>query len=111
MTNNSISKIHCRASGRNIADLAKELDTAAVSYQRGPMCFGVGTTEYINIILPVATAAIGAVAGVLAAYLKKDKKLRIVLEEGKVKEIDSSNYKQEELIAAIQKIKQIDIID
>lgn len=111
MTNSSISKIHCRASGRNIADLAKELDTVDVSYQRGPMCFGVGTTEYINILLPFATAAIGAVAGVLAAYLKKDKKLRIVLDDGKVKEIDSSNYKQEELIAAIQKIKEIDIID
>lgn len=75
------------------------------------MCFGTGTTEYLNILLPVATAAIGAVAGVLAAYLKKDKKLRVVLDDRKLKEIDASNYKPEELIAAIQKIREIDILD
>lgn len=111
MTNSSINKIHCRASGRNIAYLAKELDTVAVPYQRGPMCFGAGTTEYINILLPFGTAAIGAVAGVLAAYLKKDKKLRLVLDDGKLKEIDASNYKPDELITAVQKIRELDILD
>lgn len=111
MTNSSISKIHCRASGRNIAGLAKELDTAAIAYQRGPMCFGAGTTEYLNIVLPLATAAIGAVAGVFGAYLQRGKKLRVVFDDGKVKELDATNYTPDELVSAVQKIKEIDLLD
>ncbi|EPK9868980.1 MULTISPECIES: hypothetical protein [Serratia] len=107
--NSSINKIHCRASGRDIDDLAKQLDTVTVPYQRGPMCFGAGTTEYLNILVPVAAAGIGAVAAIIGAYLKRDKKLRLVFEDGKVKELDSSNYKPDELVEAINKIKEIDI--
>ncbi|WP_241586444.1 hypothetical protein [Rosenbergiella epipactidis] len=111
MTNSSISKIHCRASGRNIAGLAKELDTADITYQRGPMCFGAGTTEYLNIVLPLATAAFGAIAGVFSAYLQRGKKLRVVFDDGKVKELDATNYAPDELVSAVQKIKEIDLLD
>lgn len=111
MTNSSISKIHCRASGRNIAGLAKELDTADIAYQRGPMCFGADTTEYLNIVLPLATAVFGAVAGVLGAYLQRGKKLRVVFDDGKVKELDATNYNHDELVSAVQKIKEIDLLD
>ncbi|MFD3230666.1 hypothetical protein [Rahnella aceris] len=106
--NNSISRIHCRASGRNIADLAKELDTEKVAYQRGPICFGAGSTEFLNILVPVATAGIAAIAAILGAYLKRDKKLRIVFEDGKIQELDSSNYNPDELMEAVKKIKEID---
>lgn len=109
--NNSIISIHCRASGRNIADLAKDLDGASVEYQRGPMCFGAGTTEYLVIILPVATAIVGAIAGVLGAYLQRGKKLRVVFDDGKIKEIDYSNFKTDELVEAISRIKEINIRD
>jgi hypothetical protein len=106
--NNSINNIHCRASGKNIHDLAKELDTAGVPYQRGPICFSAGSTEFLNILLPVASASIGAISAILAAYLKRDKKLRIVFEDGKIQELDSSNYKPDELLEAVKKIKEID---
>lgn len=107
--NNSINSIHCRSSGKNIEALAKDLDTVTVSYQRGPICFSAGTTEYLNILVPIATAGIGAIAAILGSYLKRDKKIRLVFENGEVKELDSTNYKPDELVEAVRKIKEIDI--
>ncbi len=75
------------------------------------MCFGAGTTEYLNIVLPLATAAFGAIAGVFSAYLQRGKKLRVVFDDGKVKELDATNYAPDELVSAVQKIKEIDLLD
>ncbi|QLK63038.1 hypothetical protein GE278_20790 [Enterobacteriaceae bacterium Kacie_13] len=62
----------------------------------------------LNILVPVATAGIAAIAAILGAYLKRDKKLRIVFEDGKIQELDSSNYNPDELMEAVKKIKEID---
>ncbi|MBF8220463.1 hypothetical protein I0Y69_21225 [Serratia ureilytica] len=58
---------------------------------------------------PEVAANGGGGEGAIGAYLKRDKKLRLVFEDGKVKELDSSNYKPDELVEAINKIKEIDI--
>ncbi|KOA72255.1 hypothetical protein [Pantoea sp. CFSAN033090] len=109
--NNFIKSIHCRAKWDIINEFKEELDKLGLQSERGPLCFSTGHLEYISIALPIASAVVGAVAGIIVAFIKRGKKVRIVFDGGRVKEIDASNYDPDEIAAAIQKIKAIDIVE
>ncbi|AXU94953.1 hypothetical protein CI789_06770 [Erwinia persicina] len=78
--------------------------------ERGPLCFSVGNLEYMNIALPIGTAVIGGVAGVIVAFVNRGKKVRIVFDGDKIKEIDATNCNPDEILSTIQKIRAIDIL-
>lgn len=94
-----------------INEIKKELEQHGHSFSRGPMCFSVGNLEFISVALPVAGAVAGALATIIVACVSRGKKIRVVFEGDKVKEIDASNYKQEEIIEMIKEVKRIDICD
>jgi hypothetical protein len=109
--NNFIKSIHCRARWNIIDEIKNELDELGQKNERGPICLSVGNLEYLNIALPIATALIGGVTGILVAFVNRGKKVRIVFDGDAIKEIDASNCNPDELVATIQKIKAIDILD
>ena len=109
--NNFIESIHCRARWNIIDEIKDELDNLGQKNERGPLCFSAGNLEYINIALPIATALIGGVAGIIVAFVNRGKKVRIVFDGDKIKEIDASNCNPDEIIATIQKIKSINILE
>lgn len=109
--NNFIESIHCRARWDIIDEIKDELDKLGQKNERGPLCFSVGNLEYINIALPIGTALIGGVAGVIVAFVNRGKKVRIVFDGDKIKEIDAINCNPDEIVSTIQKIKAIDILE
>lgn len=109
--NNFIESIHCRARWNIIDEIKVELDKLGQENERGPLCYSVGNLEYINIVLPIATTLIGGVVGVIVSFVNRGKKVRIVFDGEKIKEIDASNLNPDEIVATIQKIKAIDILE
>lgn len=89
MNSTNIHSILFRSRGRIIDDLGKELTDSNIMYERGPMCFSVGATEFLTIGLPLTTAAIAALSVILSGYLKKDEKAKVTFyEDGRIQEIE-----------------------
>lgn len=108
--NSFIQNIHISSGGRIVADLSKELDQAGIKYERGPMCFSPGATEYLNALIPLATGSLPVLAGILIAYIKRGKKIQITYHDnGRLKSVDAANYSSEELAEVLNKVKDIDI--
>lgn len=108
MTSSNIVNLQIVASGRIIDQLNKELYGPEVVIERGPMHFSVGHSEWVNIAA-VSTGGLSFVAAVLVAYIngRNNKRVRVVFNDGPVKEIEAPN--QKELIELLGKIKRLEI--
>lgn len=106
MTSSSINNIRFVGRGATIDHLGKELNSAQFETRRGPRCFAVSTTalEYVNVIVPVATSAISALAAILIAKAKYGK-IKVKYREGPVAEVTANNTKEvEEILKTAKEI-------
>lgn len=105
MINSNIGFLRCQAPGRAITALDDELKASGLISHRGPKFFSAGGSEWTDIIIPLASGAIGAVAAILVAHIKKDNRLKIKFNEnGTVQEIDAPS--KEDLIEIMERLNQ-----
>ncbi|HHQ6595554.1 TPA: hypothetical protein ACSTLU_001788 [Serratia fonticola] len=98
-----MSILRCFSDSNSVTELKNDFDEAGMQVERSPLHFSTIPTEYVEIILPLATGVIG----VLAAFIKRGKKFRIeYFESGQVKTIDSANMRPEEVVSALKKLEQ-----
>lgn len=111
MTNNNIVNLQIVARGQIIDRLGKELYSPEIAAKRGPRFYGINSTlEWVNVAT-VTTAGLSFLAAVIVAYInnQKNKRVRVVFNDGPVKEIEAPN--QKELIELLQKIKGLELGD
>ncbi|MER2980873.1 hypothetical protein [Serratia bockelmannii] len=88
---------------KTVTELKVDCDNAGLQVQRSPLHFSISPTEFVQFTLPLATAAIG----VLVAYIKRGKKIRIeYFENGHVKSIDTANATPEDITKALEALSQ-----
>lgn len=104
MTSNSINSVRLVGRGATIDHLEKELNSAQFETSRGPRYFSVSQTalEYVNVIVPVATSAISALAAILIAKAKYGK-IKVKYRTGPVAEVIVNNTKEAENILTAAK--------
>ncbi|HEI9727871.1 hypothetical protein [Serratia sp. BNK-4] len=111
MTNNNIVNLQIVARGQIIDRLGKELYSPEIVTKRGPRFYGINSTqEWVNVAT-VTTAGLSFLAAVIVAYInnQKNKRVRVVFNDGPVKEIEAPN--QKELMELLQKIKGLELGD
>ena len=111
MTNNNIVNLQIVARGQIIDRLGKELYNPEITAKRGPRYFGINSSlEWVNVAT-VTTGGLSFLAAVIVAYInnQKNKRVRVVFNDGPIKEIEAPN--QKELIELLQKIKGLELGD
>ncbi|HGE8303298.1 hypothetical protein [Serratia nevei] len=88
---------------KTVSELKLDCDNAGLKVERSPLHFSVLLTEYVQFALPLATGAIG----VLVAYIKRGKRIRIeYFENGQVKSVDTANASPEDITKALEALAQ-----
>lgn len=77
----NIESIRIRASGIIITELTKEFDNEQIKYRRGPIYFDLSSKEYLDLFSHLGSVAIGAIAAIIIAKIKKNKKVRIITKD------------------------------
>ena len=106
MTSNSINNIRFVGRGATIDHLGKELNSAHFETKRGPRFFSASSTtlEYVQVIVPVATSAISALAAIIIAKAKYGK-IKVQYRDGPVSEVTANNTKEvEDILRAAKEI-------
>ncbi|EPU3934607.1 hypothetical protein ACVWYD_001121 [Morganella morganii] len=107
MTSNSINNLRINAHGIIIDELAQELDSSGIQYDRSCRFFSVSAPEWISLALSTG-GALGAVASIIIACINKNRRVKAVFhEDGSVKEIEASS--REEMIKLLKEIKSLEI--
>ncbi|HEJ9057252.1 TPA: hypothetical protein SML50_001513 [Serratia fonticola] len=98
-----MSKLRCFSDGKTVTEIKVDCDSSGLQARRSPMSFSISPTEYVEFALPIATGVIG----VLVAYIKRGKKLRIdYYENGKIKTVDSANTSHSDIEKVLEKLSQ-----
>ncbi|MBH2951929.1 hypothetical protein I5Q45_23045 [Serratia marcescens] len=108
MINKNINTLHCVGIGRIIDEITADLQSAGLSFKRGPRCFAVNPPEFVDIIIPATTAGLSVLAGILVAYINRNRRVKVAFHEGyPLKEIEAPNSK--ELMKLLHEIKALDL--
>ncbi|MCS4316619.1 hypothetical protein M2407_000918 [Serratia sp. BIGb0234] len=98
-----MSILRCFSDSNSVTELKNDFDGAGVQVERSSLHFSTIHTEYVEIILPLATGVIG----VLVAFIKRGKKFRVeYFENGQIKMVDSSNTSPEEIASVLEKLSE-----
>ncbi|EPL3702341.1 hypothetical protein [Morganella morganii] len=107
MISNNMTSLRINAHGVIIQEIANELDSAEIQYNRSPICFSVNAPEWVNVALSTG-GAISFVASIIIAYINKNRRVKAVFhEDGSVKEIEATN--EDEMIRLLKEIKSLEI--
>lgn len=89
--------------GQTVTELKADCDNSGLEAWRSPRHFSIGSTEFVEFALPLATTAIG----ILVAYIKRGKKIRIeYFENGHVKSIDTANASPDDITKTLNALSQ-----
>ncbi|WER20888.1 hypothetical protein P2E05_12295 [Providencia stuartii] len=107
MMTKNITDLRIKAHGVIIQEIAKELDSADIQYNRSPICFSAGAPEWVSLAL--STGGITSfIASIIIAMINKNRRVRVVFNDsGLVKEIDAPN--KEQLIEILKEVKSVEI--
>lgn len=108
MTSSNIVNLQIVASGRSIDQLINELQHPEINISRSPRFFSAGSPEWINVAA-VSTSALSFLATVIVALINNrgNGRVRLIFNEGPVKEIDAPSQKQ--LFEVLDKIKRLEV--
>lgn len=107
MTSNNMTNLRINAHGIIIDELATELDSSGIQYDRSCRFFSVNAPEWISLALSTG-GALGAVASIVIACINKNRRVKAVFhEDGSVKEIEATS--KDELIKLLKEIKSLEI--
>lgn len=105
---NNIKSIHIRAPWRIIDELMADFDRNSIQYQRGTLNFSAGALEWIDVLIPLSSAAVGTLGGIIVAKLGQDKSVTVTYHDnGNIASIKAPT--QEQFIEIHDKIKDVTI--